>query len=102
MGLVSALLTVFMAVAVNALGEKGQHVRDFVQSITLLRILRLCRMVRAVRMLGRWKTLWKLVKGMMNGIETMVSTLVMIVFALFVFACFGAELISRNPDLKTH
>jgi Ca2+-binding EF-hand superfamily protein len=101
-GLVSAMLKIAMTIAANALGGNTSDIRDFVQNMTLLRILRLCRMVRAVRMLGKWKTLWKLVKGILNGLETMVSTLVMIIFALFVFACFGVELVSRSTVLKEH
>jgi len=101
LGLLSAVLTAVIEVAASLWGA-GKDVRDWVQNMTLLRILRLFRMVRAVRTLGKWKTLWKLVKGMLNGLETMVSTLVMIIFTLFVFACFGVELISRNTTLATH
>jgi len=102
MGLVSALLTAFMAIAADLFGEDGEKVREFVQNMSLLRILRLGRMVRAVRMLGKWKTLWGLVKGVLNGLETMASTLVMICFTLLVFACFGVELVSRSPVLQEH
>jgi len=99
LGLLSAVLTAVIEVAAS-LGGAGKDVRDWVQNMTLLRILRLFRMVRAVRTLGKWKTMWKLVKGILNGLETMVSTFVMIIFTLFVFACFGIELISRNVDLQ--
>jgi len=101
LGLLSVCLTITFEV-VASFGGHGRDFRDWVQNMTLLRILRLFRMVRAVRTLGKWKTLWKLVKGMLNGLETMVSTLVMIIFTLFVFACFGVELISRNTTLATH
>mmetsp|Transcript_105101 Transcript_105101/g.208929 ORF Transcript_105101/g.208929 Transcript_105101/m.208929 type:complete len:578 (-) Transcript_105101:82-1815(-) len=100
MGLVGAFMSFILAVLENQ-GE-AQSVREHIESWTLLRILRLCRMVRAVRMLGKWQTLWRLVKGIQNGLETMASTVVMILFTLFVFACFGVELISRDEHLQEH
>jgi len=98
-GLLSAFLTAFLVIAADAFGDS---LIDFVQSITVLRILRLCRMVRALRVLGKWKTLWGLVKGILNGLETMVSTLVMICFTLFLAACFGVEFVARNKELQEH
>jgi len=99
LGIMSACMAVALAFTE---GGAATNIREWVQNTTLLRILRLSRLVRAARMLGRWKTLWKLVKNMLNCLETMISTFVMIILTLFVFACFGVELVSRNQTLKEH
>jgi len=99
LGISAGILSVISLAVLDA-GVSG--VRDFLDKIIILRILRLCRMVRAIRMFGKWHTLWKLVQGVMNGVETLGSTMVMLFFSIYVFACVGAEFLARDEKLQNN
>lgn len=95
-GLISGLLTI---IGLMASGGGVSGIRDYLEKIIILRILRLCRMVRAVKMIGKWQTLWKLIQGASRGMRTLGSVLVMLFFSIYVFACIGAEFLTRDDKL---
>lgn len=75
---------------------------DGLGPIIIMRSLRLMRFLRAVRMVGRWKTLWKMVSGVMGSAETLASTFITLVFAVYIFTCFSLEIVSiSSPRLKS-
>uniref|UniRef100_A0A7S0B1Q9 EF-hand domain-containing protein n=1 Tax=Pyrodinium bahamense TaxID=73915 RepID=A0A7S0B1Q9_9DINO len=74
---------------------------DGLGPIIIVRSLRLMRFLRAVRMVGRWKTLWKMVSGVMGSAETLASTFITLVFAVYIFTCFSLEIVSISPRLKS-
>eukprot|EP00930_Biecheleria_cincta_P028971 TRINITY_DN20164_c0_g1_i1.p1 TRINITY_DN20164_c0_g1~~TRINITY_DN20164_c0_g1_i1.p1 ORF type:complete len:564 (-),score=86.41 TRINITY_DN20164_c0_g1_i1:21-1481(-) len=63
--------------------------------LMVLKILRLFRLARAVRLLVQFKTLWMLVRGLLCSASTIFFTCVLMVLALYIFACLCVELISR-------
>mmetsp|Transcript_73133 Transcript_73133/g.201823 ORF Transcript_73133/g.201823 Transcript_73133/m.201823 type:complete len:532 (-) Transcript_73133:245-1840(-) len=76
------------------------HVWDGLDHFIVVRGLRLLRLFRAARMMGRWKTLWRLVSGVVGGVETLVSTFIVLLFAVYIFTCVSMELISKDNSLK--
>ena len=70
--------------------------------VIVVRALRLLRLVRALRMLRWFRTAWRLVFGLLTSGTTMTSTLGLVLLTLYVSACLGVELISKDPVLMTH
>eukprot|EP00415_Alexandrium_ostenfeldii_P000383 UN0383 len=58
-------------------------------------MLRLLRLVRAVRFVRWCRPLWKLVQGLLNCMGTMMSAFILLFMTIYLFACFGAELITK-------
>ena len=44
---------------------------------------------RKLQLLVQFKTLWRLVQGLMTSCGTMLSMLALLFFVIYVFACFG-------------
>jgi len=62
----------------------------------------LLRLIRTLRMLRYFRTVWRLVFGLLTSINTIASTLCLIVLVLYIFACLGIEIITNDPDLRTY
>ncbi|CAK9090226.1 Voltage-dependent calcium channel type A subunit alpha-1 (Cacophony protein) [Durusdinium trenchii] len=77
-------------------GENG-----FAQ-ILVVRSLRLLRLVRAIRMLHMFRTVWRLVYGLLTSGNAMLSTFFILVLTLYIFACLGVEFVTKDPLLATH
>eukprot|EP00932_Pfiesteria_piscicida_P019719 SRR837773.6546.p1 GENE.SRR837773.6546~~SRR837773.6546.p1 ORF type:complete len:414 (+),score=130.11 SRR837773.6546:183-1244(+) len=69
------------------------------EQILIVRVLRLLRLVRALRMLEQFRSLWRLVQGLLMSARTMLSTVLLLVFTVYVFACVGVELITKDKSL---
>ena len=74
---------------------------SFLNSVIVVRSLRLLRLVRALRMLRWFRTAWRLVFGLLTSGTTMTSTLGLVLLTLYVSACLGVELISKDAILTT-
>jgi len=72
---------------------------DVLQNIMLLRVLRLLRVARVFRLLPIFSTLWTLVRGLLCSASTILSTLVLLIFVDYFFACVGIEVITKNETL---
>ncbi|CAK8993848.1 Cation channel sperm-associated protein 1 (CatSper1) [Durusdinium trenchii] len=70
--------------------------------ILVVRSLRLLRLVRAIRMLHVFRTAWRLVYGLLTSGNAMLSTFFILLLTLYIFACLGVELITKDSELKTH
>lgn len=64
------------------------------QQILVLRMFRILRLARAFRLVKKFRSLWNLCQGLMNCVGTMVSAGFLMAGTTFLFACFGAELIT--------
>jgi len=73
-----------------------------VSQILTLRVLRLLRLVRALRLMDHFKELWKLCSGLLRSSRTMLSVCLLVLIAVFVFACLGIDLISTSPKLNSN
>ncbi|CAE8648393.1 unnamed protein product, partial [Polarella glacialis] len=80
----------------------GVSSSGFLQAVMVLRTLRLLRLIRALRTVPAFRTMWRLVNGLLASSSTMVSTLMLIFLALYIFACLGLELITKDADLASH
>lgn len=70
---------------------------DKMAPLMVLRVARLVRLARALRLLVQFKTMWMLVRGLLHSASTIVYTLILIFLMLYIFACLGIELITKNP-----
>merc|ERR1719443_78537 len=70
--------------------------------LMVLRVMRLLRLARAVRLLVQFKTLWMLVRGLLSSAGTMFYTFALMMLILYVFACLGIELITKDEELYHH
>jgi len=84
-------------VAVLLFGGSGDL--GLLESVLVVRAMRLLRLIRALRMLKYFRTVWRLVYGLLTSHNAMFSTLALILLTLYVFACLGVELISRDENL---
>jgi hypothetical protein len=84
--------------------EPLQHYMYLLQTeamdqIMVLRLFRLLRLLRAFRGMRKMRTSWRLVSGMLTSTNTMMSTLTLIIFMLFVFVCISIEFITKDQML---
>ncbi|OLP86720.1 Cation channel sperm-associated protein 1 [Symbiodinium microadriaticum] len=75
---------------------------NFLTKILVVRSLRLLRLVRAVRMLHMFRTVWRLVYGLITSGNAIMSTFFILFLTLYIFACLGVELITKDPQLQQH
>eukprot|EP00746_Dinoflagellata_sp_MGD_P143925 gnl/MRDRNA2_/MRDRNA2_76683_c0_seq1.p1 gnl/MRDRNA2_/MRDRNA2_76683_c0~~gnl/MRDRNA2_/MRDRNA2_76683_c0_seq1.p1 ORF type:complete len:539 (+),score=72.59 gnl/MRDRNA2_/MRDRNA2_76683_c0_seq1:133-1749(+) len=68
--------------------------------LLVLRVMRLLRLARSVRLLVQFKTLWMLVRGLLSSAGTMLYTFALMMLILYVFACLGVELITKDSVLR--
>ncbi|CAE6933272.1 CACNA1F [Symbiodinium natans] len=74
---------------------------DGFERLLVVRGLRLFRLVRAWRMLRHFKIVWRLIYGLMNAGQTIISTTMLIMVSLFIFACVAVEVIAKDEYLAT-
>jgi len=72
------------------------------QSLLVFRAFRLLRLVRAIRMLHVFRTAWRLVYGLLTSGNAMLSTFFILLLTLYIFACLGVELITKDHTLQAH
>jgi len=75
--------------------DNNSAVVEGAEQILVLRMLKLLRLVRAVRLVATFKPLWKLTQGFLSSAGTMASAAVILSLTLYIFACIGAEVISK-------
>merc|ERR1719333_892923 len=80
----------------------GGNVSNELAPLMVLRVMRLLRLARSVRLLVQFKTLWMLVRGLLTSATTMFYTFMLMILILYVFACLGVEIITKNEELQTH
>eukprot|EP00931_Biecheleriopsis_adriatica_P023260 TRINITY_DN14729_c1_g1_i1.p1 TRINITY_DN14729_c1_g1~~TRINITY_DN14729_c1_g1_i1.p1 ORF type:complete len:591 (+),score=127.83 TRINITY_DN14729_c1_g1_i1:167-1939(+) len=71
-------------------------------SVLVIRSFRLLRLIRALRMLRYFRTVWRLVNGLLSSGNTMLSTCGLLLLTLYMFSCLGVELITKNDVLQQH
>jgi len=103
------LLLVFLGVSISWIifplsdimgGNSRNSSLSSVKRVLLLRFARLVRLIRALRFMQLMKSLWRLTAGMMHAWNTIISMALMLTMAIYVFSCLGAELISKDDDLR--
>jgi len=77
----------------------GLQVKEL-ESLLVVRSLRLVRLIGALRLLKQFRTVWRLVNGLLTSANAMVSTLVLVVLTLYIAACLGIEIITKDTDLN--
>jgi len=82
--------------------ELGGGEMGILESVLVIRAMRLLRLIRALRMLKYFRTVWRLVYGLLTSHNAMFSTMALILLTLYIFACLGVELITKDDDLATH
>merc|ERR1719487_1490582 len=73
---------------------------DFFSMLLVLRIFRLAKIVRTVRLLSQFRALWMLVCGLLSSAGTMIYILVLLIIIIYVFACMGVEIFTKNVKLR--
>jgi len=77
-------------------GNDNSSALAFLDLVLIFRILRLLRLLRALRLLPQFKTLWRLVQGLLSSMGTMLSMLALLTFTIYVFGCIGLEVITMH------
>lgn len=95
--LVAIGLLARVAVPVFGLGDLAGF-----EKLLLVRCLRLLRLVRALRMISHFKVMWRLVYSLLTAGQTLLSTAVLTLLALFIFGCVALEFITKDLALKEH
>jgi len=67
-------------------------------AVLVVRMLRLARIARVLRIMRMFKTLWRLVHGLVHAITTLVWTFALLFLLLFTFAVFGMEIIVESSS----
>jgi len=93
--LISGTALIMLIRAVSAKTDNPNAMTELIDSLLLLRMLRLLRLVRAMRLVGGCGPLWKLVQGLKHSVSTMASAFLLLFMSIYLFACFGAELITK-------
>lgn len=83
----------------NIVDDDGSVVLDILSLVLVLRLLRLIRLVRALRTFQQFQDLWEIVNGFTAALRTVLSACILILVIVYVFACLGIELITRNSSL---
>jgi voltage-gated sodium channel len=73
---------------------------DYVGMLLVLRIFRLAKITRTVRLLSQFRALWMLVCGLLSSAGTMIYILVLLIIIIYVFACMGVEIFTKNSKLR--
>eukprot|EP00930_Biecheleria_cincta_P062160 TRINITY_DN47662_c0_g1_i1.p1 TRINITY_DN47662_c0_g1~~TRINITY_DN47662_c0_g1_i1.p1 ORF type:complete len:581 (-),score=103.49 TRINITY_DN47662_c0_g1_i1:4-1689(-) len=97
-----ALVLIGIASMVPPFRAGSQEPAQILDRILVVRTFRLLRPLRALRMMKHFRTLWRLVYGLLTSGNTMLSTLSLIALVLYVFACVSVEVITKDEELATH
>ncbi|CAE7223317.1 Scn5a [Symbiodinium sp. KB8] len=91
-------------VVVPVLRSTGQDMVSlgWLQSILVIRALRLLRLVRALRALTYFRTVWRLVHGLLTSWNAMLSTLALITLTLYTSACIAIEIVTKDVELNSN
>jgi len=73
---------------------------DTLQVVIILRVCRLMRLLRTVRMMPFLGRLWKFVVALFSSSTDMLSTIVILVFVIYIASCFAVEMIAKDPLLR--
>eukprot|EP00928_Gymnodinium_smaydae_P022255 TRINITY_DN1874_c0_g2_i3.p1 TRINITY_DN1874_c0_g2~~TRINITY_DN1874_c0_g2_i3.p1 ORF type:complete len:553 (+),score=97.54 TRINITY_DN1874_c0_g2_i3:86-1660(+) len=92
LGLLATVLSVYKEEGTTAWWEQ----------IMLVRVFRLLRLLRAFRMMLFFRTMWTLVYGLFESMETIASTFGLLLVTLFMFACAGIDMITKDEYVATH
>eukprot|EP00931_Biecheleriopsis_adriatica_P056918 TRINITY_DN33759_c0_g1_i1.p1 TRINITY_DN33759_c0_g1~~TRINITY_DN33759_c0_g1_i1.p1 ORF type:complete len:571 (-),score=96.62 TRINITY_DN33759_c0_g1_i1:21-1700(-) len=89
-------------VAFASAAMRNSELAVLTEQLFLVRIFRMLRLIRALRVLKLFRHMWLLVYGMLSSMETMMSTLGLLFLAIYVFACIGIDIITKDQILATH
>lgn len=76
-----------------------QGAQEGFEQVLIVRGLRLLRLARVLRMVHRFKVVWRLVSGLLSAWDTMVSTTGLIMIWLYIFGCVALEFITTDAEL---
>jgi voltage-gated sodium channel len=76
----------------------GDAIKELVPTPMFLRIFRLARVARALRLFVQFRELWMLVSGLFQCLPTVMNVFIVLLLAIFVFACLGVEIITNNSS----
>jgi hypothetical protein len=71
-----------------------------ISQATILRTLRLLRLLRFLRLIDYFQETWKLARGLMSSLRTVLGACVMVAVTVYVFGCLGMELVNHNTFLQ--
>jgi len=71
-----------------------------ITSFMLLRVMRLVKLVHTYRLAIGFKTMWPIIQGLLRSAETMISTGIVLIIVIYLFACVGLRLITTDKDFQ--
>lgn len=100
-GFLSNILLPVLFLIVSPSGDNNDMLNS-VQLVLVVRSVRLLRLIRALRMLRMFRTVWRLVYGLLTSGNAMLSTFFLLLLFIYIFACVGVELITKDLTLASH
>jgi len=78
-------------------GQSGQS-NSALGAIGILKMFRFFRLLRAVRLVAQFRMLWQLVRGLMSSMHMILTTCILMLFILYIYACIGLELLTKEKE----
>jgi voltage-gated sodium channel len=72
----------------------------YIARLAMLRMLKLLKLVRAVRLLGMFREIWKLIRGIWAAVSTIGAAFVLLFFTVYVAGIIAVEGISKNQEMQ--
>jgi len=67
-------------------------------ALKVLKVLRLARILRALRLVHQLRTLWLLVKGLVDTFGLMFHTVLLTLLVCYIYTCIGLEILCKDKD----
>lgn len=68
-------------------------------SFLVIRGFRLLRLGRSLKGVNRFRIVWHLLHGLLNSGQVLLATFSLLVLAIYIAACIGVEIITKDPSL---
>ena len=91
-----------IALVVAPILGRGKIFGVELEQVLVVRGLRLLRLARALRMVGHFKVIWRLVYGILTAGHTMLSVTCLVMLWLFIFGCVAVEVITKDATLRSN
>ncbi|CAE8601691.1 unnamed protein product [Polarella glacialis] len=97
-----SMVAVIVATALDHVGDDNKQLADTLTNLLVIRSMRLLRIASTFRLMHFFETVWRLVNGLLTSYSAMLSTCCLLALTLYVFACIGIEIITKDARLAAH
>jgi len=95
---VLVLIHLVNVVLLMLIAGHSKSISSFFFRLMVVRMFRTLRLLRALRLIKQFRTMWRMVYGLLTSFQTLLSALSLIGMALFVFGCLGVDLVTLDNE----